>query len=99
MKRFFNDSTESSNNFKRKRKGEIPVREEVKWLTKMLLDDPDLEYRPTKRNELTWDDCLKIHHKRLDKYRRSRVNGRMEYMGPKGGIYTITARGNKSYLY
>ena len=32
-----------------------------------------------------------IHYKRLQAYKRSKYRGQWEYMGPRGGIYTITA--------
>ena len=39
-----------------------------------------------------------IHCERLNKYKRSRYNGEMEYMGPRGGIYTISASGKRNYI-
>ncbi len=40
-----------------------------------------------------------IHYKRLQTYKRSKYRGQWEYMGPRGGIYTITASGNRNYRY
>jgi hypothetical protein len=76
---------------------ELTVREEVRVITKTLLSNPDLDCGSTKGNKLTIEESCKIHFKRLDKYGRSRSDGEMEYMGPRGGIYIYTARGNRSY--
>ena len=40
-----------------------------------------------------------IHYKRLNDYGKSKYRGEWEYMGPRGGIYTITASGNRNYRY
>ena len=53
--------------------------------TEMLLD-PDLN---TENPDLHW--------RRLKRYGRSRHGGEMVFMGPRGGIYTITASGNRNY--
>ena len=37
------------------------------------------------------------HWRRLNRYKMSTYRGEMIYMGPKGGIYTYTANGNKNY--
>ena len=41
----------------------------------------------------------KLHFKRLRKYNKSKYCGEWEYMGPRGGIYTITPSGNRNYRY
>ena len=97
LKRWFNNSSKSSNGSTRRKNEEMPVRGEVKWRTKRLLGNPDLDCEATEDNQLTSDESWKIHDKRLEKYRRSKIYGEMVYMGPKGGIYTITARGNRVY--
>ena len=38
-----------------------------------------------------------LHFKRLQEFGYSNYNGETEYMGPRGGIYTITASGNRNY--
>ena len=78
---------------------ELTVREEVRVITKTLLSNPDLDCGSTMGNKLTIEESCKIHFKRLDKYGRSRSDGEMEYMGPRGGIYIYTARGNRSYRW
>ena len=40
---------------------------------------------------------IQQHFRRLRRFNRSKYRWTMEYMGPKGGIYTYTANGNKSY--
>ena len=96
-KHFFIDSSEQSNNYTRNSKAIKPVREEVEVITRMLLGNPDLDCKSTKGNKLTIKESIDIHYKRLNKYGRSEYDGDMEYMGPRGGIYVYTARGNRSY--
>lgn len=40
---------------------------------------------------------FQLHYKRLTEFGHSKYNGETEYMGPRGGIYTITASGNRNY--
>ena len=95
-KHWFINASQSSNNYTRKN-AEITPREEVEVIKRMLLGDPDLDCKATKGNDLTIEESVKIHFKRLNKFGRSRTDGDMEYMGPRGGIYIYTARGNRSY--
>ena len=95
-KHWFINPSQSSNNYTRTN-AEITPREEVEVITRMLLSDPDLDCKATKGNGLTIEESVKIHFKRLNKFDRSRTDGDMEYMGPRGGIYIYTARGNRSY--
>ncbi len=39
-----------------------------------------------------------IHRARLNKYGRSRMNGEMLFLGPKGGVYKYNSQGKKTYL-
>ena len=39
-----------------------------------------------------------IHRARLSKFGKSKINGEMLYVGPKGGIYKISADGKKKYV-
>ena len=39
-----------------------------------------------------------IHRSRLSKFGKSRINGEMLYVGPKGGIYKISPDGKKKYV-
>ena len=54
------------------------------------------------RSEMKADPDLntqdfKLHMKRLKKFGHSKFDGETEFMGPRGGIYTITASGNRNY--
>ena len=42
---------------------------------------------------------IDLHFDRLNRFGRSKYKGEWEYMGPRGGIYTITASGNRNYRY
>ena len=53
---------------------------------KFLLDNPQI-------NTNEWD----LHCWRLTKYNYSHYQGDHIYMGPRGGIYTVTANGNRNY--
>ena len=76
---------------------ELRPRAEVEVITRMLLSNPDLDCKPTKGNGITLEESVQIHFNRLKKYGHSRRGGEIEYMGPRGGIYTYTAGGNKNY--
>jgi len=39
-----------------------------------------------------------IHRARLSKFGKSKINGEMLFVGPKGGIYKISADGQKKYV-
>tara|TARA_Y100001968_G_C19392918_1_gene736605 strand:- start:183 stop:551 length:369 start_codon:yes stop_codon:yes gene_type:complete len=39
-----------------------------------------------------------IHRARLSKYGRSKMNGEMLFLGPKGGVYKYNSDGKKKYL-
>ena len=39
-----------------------------------------------------------IHRARLSKFGKSKINGEMLFIGPKGGIYKITEDGKKKYV-
>ena len=39
-----------------------------------------------------------IHRARLSKYGKSKMNGEMLFMGPKGGIYKYNSEGKKKYI-
>ena len=40
---------------------------------------------------------IELHFKRLKEFGHSMYNGETVFMGPRGGIYTITASGNRNY--
>ena len=39
-----------------------------------------------------------IHRSRLSKFGKSKINGEMLFVGPKGGIYKISDDGKKKYV-
>ena len=39
-----------------------------------------------------------IHRSRLSKFGKSKLNGEMLFVGPKGGIYKISSDGKKKYV-
>ena len=39
-----------------------------------------------------------IHRARLSKFGKSKINGEMLFLGPKGGIYKINEDGKKKYV-
>ena len=39
-----------------------------------------------------------IHRARLSKFGKSKINGEMLFVGPKGGIYKISIDGKKKYV-
>ena len=46
-------------------------------------------------NTNDWD----LHWKRLDRFEYSKYEGETYFKGKRGGIYTITANGNRNYKY
>ena len=91
-KHWFVYPSQSSNNYTRS-----SGRDEVEVITRILLQNPDLDCKSTKGNKLTIEESIDIHYKRLNKFSRSRYDGEMEFMGPRGGVYTVTASGNRNY--
>ena len=39
-----------------------------------------------------------IHRARLSKFGRSKMNGDMLFLGPKGGVYKYTSNGKRKYV-
>ena len=46
-------------------------------------------------NTNDWD----LHWKRLNRFEYSKYEGKTYFKGKRGGIYTITANGNRNYKY
>tara|TARA_B100000963_G_scaffold20936_1_gene15834 strand:- start:993 stop:1496 length:504 start_codon:yes stop_codon:yes gene_type:complete len=44
-------------------------------------------------------ESFRLHIERLNRYGHSVWRGECEYMGEKGGIYTLSANGNRRYKY
>ena len=49
-------------------------------------------------SEIELREKADIHRARLSKYGRSKMNGEMLFLGPKGGIYKYNSEGKKKYL-
>ena len=45
------------------------------------------------------DEAWKVHLERLEKFGYSMYSGEMQYMGKRGGIYTVSANGTRNYKY
>ena len=64
-----------------------------------LLTDPEANISiGSWYSEIELREKADIHRARLSKYGRSKMNGEMLFLGPKGGIYKLTAEGKKKYL-
>ena len=49
-------------------------------------------------SEIELREKADIHRARLSKYGRSKMNGEMLFLGPKGGVYKYNTDGKKKYL-
>ncbi len=64
-----------------------------------LMADPELNIKTS-----VWDteeeliEKADVHRSRLKKYGRSMMNGKMLFLGPKGGVYSFTPKGGKKYV-
>ncbi len=67
--------------------------------TNSLMKDPEKNIKIS-----TWDteeelrQKADIHRSRLEKFGRSMINGKMLFLGPKGGVYSYTSGGRKKYV-
>ena len=67
--------------------------------TNSLLLDPDKNIPlGTWYSESELREKADIHRSRLSKFGKSKINGEMLFVGPKGGIYKISADGRKKYV-
>ena len=66
----------------------IALRDQNEGTPEEMAANPEL-------NTQIWE----VHYKRLQVYKRSKYRGEWEFMGPRGGIYTITASGNRNYRH
>jgi len=61
--------------------------------------DPENDIRIAAwENESELREKADVHRARLNRYGRSKINGEMLFMGPKGGVYKYTASGGKLYV-
>ncbi len=67
--------------------------------TNSLLLDPDKNIPlGTWYSENELREKADIHRARLSKFGKSKMNGEMLFVGPKGGIYKISEDGKKKYV-
>ncbi len=67
--------------------------------TNSLLLDPNKNIPlGTWYSEYELREKAEIHRSRLNKFGKSKINGEMLFVGPKGGIYKITSDGKKKYV-
>ena len=60
-----------------------------------------LHVKASKNPDINLSDhaSFNCHYARLKRYGHSKWFGEYEYMGDRGGIYTLTANGNRKYKY
>ena len=67
--------------------------------TNSLLLDPSMNIPlGTWYSEHELREKADIHRSRLSKFGKSKINGEMLFVGPKGGIYKISNDGKKKYV-
>ena len=100
QKNIISKKTSFLSKFKRRFKNRNRLREKIsEEFSNSLLLDP--EYNITIGSwysEQELREKADIHRARLSKYGRSKMNGEMLYLGPKGGIYKYNSLGKKIYL-
>tara|TARA_Y100001968_G_scaffold315814_1_gene342847 strand:- start:2633 stop:3001 length:369 start_codon:yes stop_codon:yes gene_type:complete len=84
------------NRFKDKNRLRERITEEF---TNSLVSDPEANILiGTWYTEVELREKADIHRARLNKYGKSKINGEMLFLGPKGGVYKYTSDGKKKYL-
>ena len=64
-----------------------------------LMANPDKDVQVKYwESEMESREKIEIHRARLKKYGKSRINGVLLYLGPRGGVYKITSSGRKIYI-
>tara|TARA_Y100001968_G_scaffold333661_1_gene398144 strand:+ start:77836 stop:78198 length:363 start_codon:yes stop_codon:yes gene_type:complete len=88
------------NRFKRKFKNRNRLREKLSEnFSSSLMSDPEFNITISAwNNEEELREKADIHRARLSKYGRSRMNGEMLFLGPKGGVFKYNLDGKKKYL-
>ena len=82
--------------FKNKNRVREKLMEEFSY---SLLNDPEANIMiGSWYSEIELREKADIHRSRLSKYGRSKMNGEMLFLGPKGGVYKLTSEGKKKYL-
>ncbi|WP_320674870.1 hypothetical protein [Prochlorococcus sp. MIT 1341] len=68
-------------------------------ISDFLMADPERDIKTT-----IWDseeelrEKADVHRSRLKKYGCSKMNGKMLYLGPKGGVFRYTSKGKRRYV-
>ncbi len=65
----------------------------------ILLINPekDIEFYKSDR-EIDLREKADIHKTRLRKHGKSKLNGKLYFKGPKGGVFILNEKGNKKYI-
>tara|TARA_Y100001968_G_scaffold310922_1_gene332348 strand:- start:898 stop:1266 length:369 start_codon:yes stop_codon:yes gene_type:complete len=88
------------NRFRKRFKDKNRLRERITVeFTNSLVSDPEANISiGTWYSEIELREKADIHRARLSKYGKSKINGEMLFLGPKGGVYKYTPEGRKKYL-
>ena len=88
------------NRFKKKFKNRNRIKDKlVENYSDLLMSNPEEDIKISIWNtEKEVHEKADIHRARLNKYGRSKLNGEILFLGPKGGVYKYTKAGNKQYL-
>ena len=88
------------NRFRKKFKNRNHQRERsLRSIYNKLMQDPEnnIVIRAWESEEVLREKA-DIHRARLNKFGKSKMNNEMIFLGPKGGIYKVTSKGNKIYI-
>ncbi len=88
------------NRFKKKFRNKSHLRERLsEEFQNSLLADPESNITiGSWYSEEELREKADIHRARLSKFGRSKMNGEMLFLGPKGGVYKLTIEGKKKYV-
>ena len=65
----------------------------------ILSMDPEKNIRiKSSDKEVDLREKADIHKVRLNKFGRSKLNGKVYFKGPRGGVFTLSRNGNKAYV-
>ena len=68
-------------------------------ISNYLMSDPEKDIKITSvDSESELREKADIHRARLKKYGKSKMNGLLLYLGPKGGVYKYSQTGRKVYI-
>ena len=88
------------NSFKSKFKKSNRLREIAQTdMANHLMNDPSLNINISgHESEPELREKADIHRARLQRYGKSKMNGEMLFLGPRGGIFRYTFNGSKKYI-